>query len=277
MGLPEGRDIYIEREENDKPYVMKSSHMHDYYEMYYLMSGTHRYFINHTLYNMEPGDVILVDKSDLHMTTMISSEHYYERYLMTFNDNFVNRVCQNIDRELFLSAFKARKVHVPVSKRYAFEGLLHKLSSECDKNDEYAKYLSLSHMSEIIIFLDRCAGHNVAPFDDISVHEERIQQVCKYIIDYYNQPITLAEISKMAYMSPTYFSKKFKKVTGFGFNEYLNNVRIKMATNMLVETQYSVTEIARFCGYKDSNYFGDVFKKIMGISPSKYRKANYTF
>lgn len=226
---------------------------------------------------MEPGDVILVNKGDLHLTTMISSEHYYERYLMTFNDNFVERVSQNIDRELFMNAFEVKKVHVPVSKRYAFEALIHKLSTECERNDEYADFLAYSHMAELIIFLDRCSSHSVVPFDDISVHEERIQQVCKYIINYYNQQITLADISKMAYMSPTYFSKKFKKVTGFGFNEYLNNVRIKMATNMLVETQYSVTEIARFCGYKDSNYFGDVFKKIMGVSPSKYRKANYTF
>lgn len=277
MGLPEGRDIYIDHEENDKPYVMKHSHIHDYYEIYYLMAGTRRYFINHTLYNMEPGDVILVNKGDLHLTTMISSEHYYERYLMTFNDNFVERVSQNIDRELFMNAFEVKKVHVPVSKRYAFEALIHKLSTECERNDEYADFLAYSHMAELIIFLDRCSSHSVVPFDDISVHEERIQQVCKYIINYYNQQITLADISKMAYMSPTYFSKKFKKVTGFGFNEYLNNVRIKMATNMLVETQYSVTEIARFCGYKDSNYFGDVFKKIMGVSPSKYRKANYTF
>ena len=66
-------------------------------------------------------------------------------------------------------------------------------------------------MAELIIFLDRCSSHSVVPFDDISVHEERIQRVCKYIINYYNQQITLADISKMAYMSPTYFSKKFKK------------------------------------------------------------------
>ena len=84
MGLPEGRDLFIDREENNKPYVMKNSHIHDYYEVYYLMAGSRRYFINHTLFNMEPGDVVLVNKGDLHLTTMISSEHYYERYLMTF-------------------------------------------------------------------------------------------------------------------------------------------------------------------------------------------------
>ena len=39
MGLPEGRDIYIDHEENDKPYVMKNSHIHDYYEIYYLMAA----------------------------------------------------------------------------------------------------------------------------------------------------------------------------------------------------------------------------------------------
>ncbi|HIW56908.1 MAG TPA: AraC family transcriptional regulator [Firmicutes bacterium] len=277
MGL-ESDCINIERSEYNTPYAMKNSHMHDYYEIYYLMTGTRRYFINHTLYNLEAGDVVLVNKGDLHLTTTVSNEKYHERYLMTFNDEFVDIVCShNMDKKTFLECFNVKKIRIPVSKRYAFEALLHKLNAEHNRDDAYSKYLSYSHMSELIIFLDRCINHKIVPFEDISVHEERIQHVCKYITNYYNQQITLADISKMAYMSPTYFSKKFKKVTGFGFNEYLNNVRIKMAASMLAETQYSVTEIARFCGYKDSNYFGDVFKKLMGVSPSKYRKNNYTF
>ena len=48
-----------------------------------------------------------------------------------------------------------------------------------------------------------------------------------------------------------------------------------MAANMLVETKDSITEIATYCGYQDSNYFGDVFKKIIGVSPNKYRKEHF--
>ena len=277
MALNENEVMRVERIEETNPTTMKNSHIHDYYEIYYLMSGSRRYFINHTLYNVEPGDAILVNKGDLHLTTSISSEHYHERYLLTFSDEFVKPILQYLKEDDFMECFRSKKIHIAASKRYAFEALLHKLNAEFEKKDIYSDFLSKTHMAELLIFLNRSSKHRVVPFDDITVHEERIQDVCKYIMNYYNQPITLAEISKMAYMSPTYFSKKFKKVTGFGFNEYLNNVRIKMAANMLIETQYSVTEIARFCGYKDSNYFGDVFKKIMNVSPSKYRKSNYTF
>ena len=111
MGLPEGRDIYIDHE--GKRQALCDEEFHTYTittKSTILWQAQRRYFINHTLYNMEPGDVILVNKGDLHLTTMISSEHYYERYLMTFNDNFVERVSQNIDRELFMNAFEVKKV-----------------------------------------------------------------------------------------------------------------------------------------------------------------------
>jgi AraC-like DNA-binding protein len=77
-------------------------------------------------------------------------------------------------------------------------------------------------------------------------------------------------------MSSTYFSKKFKKVTGFGFKEYVNNIRLKEASNLLLETKYSITNIALKCGFTDSNYFGDFFKKMKGVSPNKYRKNKGT-
>ena len=73
-------------------------------------------------------------------------------------------------------------------------------------------------------------------------------------------------------MSSTYFSKKFKEVTGFGFKEYILNIRMKKACLLLLETKLSVTEIAYETGFNDSNYFGDVFKRIKGVSPLKYRK-----
>ena len=73
-------------------------------------------------------------------------------------------------------------------------------------------------------------------------------------------------------MSPAYFSRKFKSVTGFGFKEYLTNIRIREAAQLLINTGKSVTDIALECGFGDGNYFGDAFKKIKGISPRDFRK-----
>ena len=58
--LPEGNTMYIEKLEEPGNTSMSSSHMHDYYEIYYLSSGKRRYFINHTLYDMDCGDVVFV-------------------------------------------------------------------------------------------------------------------------------------------------------------------------------------------------------------------------
>lgn len=157
-----------------------------------------------------------------------------------------------------------------------FNMLLHKAETKIKQDNIYSQYIAKLNILELLVNINKFSTKNNTPLmDDLTVYEDRIQEVCRYICNYYNKPISLNEMAKIAYMSPTYFSKKFKRVTGFGFNEYLNNVRIKMATSLLMETQSSITEIATFCGYQDSNYFGDVFKKIIGISPNKYRKEHY--
>ncbi|OYP47874.1 hypothetical protein CG709_03195 [Lachnotalea glycerini] len=79
--------------------------------------------------------------------------------------------------------------------------------------------------------------------------------------------------ASQANMSATYFSRKFKNVTGFGFKEYLCKIRLTEASKLLLETNQSITEVAFSCGFSDSNYFGDVFRKLKGVSPLQYRKT----
>lgn len=273
--LPEGKTMYIEKLEEPGNTSMSSSHMHDYYEIYYLSSGKRRYFINHTLYDMDCGDVVFVNAGDIHKTQSINNGDIYERYLITFSHEFVKKVSPIIPEDQLLKCFEAKKTHIAAPNIHNFNSLLRKLENECRYNDDYNTQLCTIHLMELLVNLNKNAlQKNIRITDDLTEYEDRIQSVCRYICNYYNRPINLEEIAKIAYMSPTYFSKKFKKVTGFGFNEYLNSVRVKMAINMLLETRYSITEIAMYCGYQDSNYFGDVFRKMTGISPSAYRKQH---
>jgi YesN/AraC family two-component response regulator len=275
--LTEGQMLIVEKLEERADISMTSSHIHDYYEIYYLSGGKRRYFINHTLYDIDCGDVILVDKGDIHRTQISESGEKYERYLIHFSQELVNKIDPLIPENELLKCFETKKLHVSAPSMHNFNSLLRKLENECKYDDAFNRQLCTVHFIELMINLNKFSSQkNLRLTDDLTEYEDRIQSVCKYICNYYNRPINLEEIAKIAYMSPTYFSKKFKKVTGFGFNEYLNSVRVKMAINMLLETRYSITEIAMYCGYQDSNYFGDVFRKMTGMSPSAYRKQHIT-
>lgn len=106
----------------------------------------------------------------------------------------------------------------------------------------------------------------------INVRDADIQQATRYIYQNFQRPISLEDAAEVASLSPTYFSKKFKLVTGMGFKEYLNYVRLKHAQTALLTTSNTITDIALECGFNDGNYFKDLFRKVYGRSPREYRK-----
>ena len=84
-----------------------------------------------------------------------------------------------------------------------------------------------------------------------------------------------SSVAAKSFVSPEHLSRSFKAEIGQGFSEYLSEVRLKEAQKLLEgEQKLSVSEIAYKCGFNDSNYFSDKFKKRYGISPLQYRKAS---
>ena len=89
---------------------------------------------------------------------------------------------------------------------------------------------------------------------------------------YKRQPLTLEEVAGYCNLSPTYFSRKFRLITGQTFKEHVNYIRLRQATQMLLMTDNSITKIAMLCGFGSSNYFKDLFRASTGRSPREYRK-----
>jgi AraC-like DNA-binding protein len=99
----------------------------------------------------------------------------------------------------------------------------------------------------------------------------KIQQAVRYINDNYRTDIRLAAVAREAGMSPSHFSRIFRKVMGLSYQEYLNSRRITKAKNLLRTSPRSITEIAISLGFADSTGFGRIFKKLTGQTPSAYR------
>ena len=99
-----------------------------------------------------------------------------------------------------------------------------------------------------------------------------IEKAKSYIRDSYRKDISLDEVSREVDISPYYFSKLFKQETGGNFIEYLTEVRLRNARELLKDSQLSIKEICGESGYSDPNYFSRIFKKYEGVTPSEFRE-----
>ncbi|MFN8239510.1 MAG: AraC family transcriptional regulator [Bacteroidales bacterium] len=100
---------------------------------------------------------------------------------------------------------------------------------------------------------------------------KKLTDVFSYIRENYSRQISLKEVSDIAHMSPFAFSRFFKKNSGAGFVEYLNQVRTNKACYLLRETELQVQDIAIDCGFASISNFNKQFRKTVGLSPRDYR------
>ena len=98
-----------------------------------------------------------------------------------------------------------------------------------------------------------------------------LQKAIEYIKAHYTMPITLNELAEHTYVSTYYLSPMFKKELGKNFVEYLNEIRIEKAKQLLKDTQYKTYEIAEIVGIQDPHYFSKIFKKYVNMTPTEFK------
>lgn len=123
-----------------------------------------------------------------------------------------------------------------------------------------------SILQEIIIHIKGV----LAESDD---EQNKVNEIIKYIDNHYEEHLELIEIAKVFNFNYYYLSSYFNTHSKEGFNEYLNKIRVKKACELLKNSSIAVAEVSNSVGYSDHSYFCRVFKKIVGITPSKYRRS----
>ena len=103
---------------------------------------------------------------------------------------------------------------------------------------------------------------------------DALKPVLEYIDANYASPITLADLSRLAGMSPKYFCRFFRAAVHRTPMDYLNYYRIERACCLLGSTDLPVTEAAYRCGFNDSSYFVKTFRKYMGVTPGVYSRRS---
>ncbi len=262
--------ITIEKMHEKKANDMPHQHFHPCYELYFLLSGRRRYFIGHTIFDVQPGDVVLIPPNELHQTTAPHNQGY-DRYVVYFYEDVIQELLDSLGQDLVLSFFSKGCFMLSPELANDIQKSLEQIAGEENSQDRYSALIAKNLLLKILLNLFR---NGTPKNSENSAGTHKIQDAACYISENYASSITLEEVAAIACLEKTYFSKQFKKLTGFGFYEYLLQTRIKAAEQLLQLTSLNMSEISEQCGFSGSNYFGDAFRKLKGMSPSQYRKLH---
>lgn len=262
----------------DVPSTMARPHSHNSYEIYFLIKGARRYFIQDALYSLVPGNLILIQPNVIHRTLPCEDDKH-ERLLINFNMETLKPYTKVFEGMNFFEVFenKGPLIQVGDSCQEQLADKMKKVFELYTAGGEEVKKASMVFTVMEILMLINEKGHSKqleSPLADDNSEEihKRILDVVKYINGYYHEPLTIKSLAGLFYISHFYLSRHFHQVTGFYFKEYLNQVRIKEAKELILNTDFKIHEIALKVGYENQTHFGRVFKGLTGVTPLTYRK-----
>lgn len=112
--------------------------------------------------------------------------------------------------------------------------------------------------------------------DETSTEHQIVELALKFMYEHYHEPITQPIVAQHLGITPNYLSTLFAHSSYKGFAECLNKIRVQRACNYFADNQMKAYEVAFRVGFHDEKYFSNVFKKIMGVRPSQYRRVGAT-
>lgn len=148
-----------------------------------------------------------------------------------------------------------------------------KLFGGCSEvQDEVGLLQTMYKQAEIAINRSKNEKHYGCMFFDTQASLFNIDHVLDYIQQNYRESISLQEIAAKLFISDSYFSRMFKQYTGKKFIDYLTEIRVNKAKELLIHTPLKTNEISRLVGYNDQRYFSQIFKKMTNFTPTEYKQ-----
>lgn len=253
-------------------------HSHDSIEIVVILKGKGKFLIQEKEYEVEEGNVILLNPGTIHCSCPDPGESPAECYLGFTDVEFKD--C----REDFMPLFQDYKMIAKLP-----DGLKNELIHLCAAIDREAnacepgRYFMLkAYLIQVICLLERYRRQEAEIAkkkehgDGCEFHSMNkkyiIRRITEYMEEHYQEKISLDRIAANMYLSSYYISKLFKSETGDTPINYLISLRMKKAKELLDSSpEASIQSVAAAVGYEDAYHFSKLFKKYYGISPLYYK------
>ncbi len=240
---------------NSKYIVSRKSY--DSFLILYIKKGTGFVSTCNTSSSFTEGQVILIDCYEPHSYRSSGNlEFYWLHFDGVSSREYFNAITSNYGNIITL------KDEVYFEKY--IKKILENYSDKQSINEALVSKYITNLLTELIT-----ANNSIESSND---HSDVIDEAISYITSNLNKSLTLNEISSSVSISPFYFTRLFKKETGYTPHEYIIITRINSAKFYLKSTPLPVKEICFNCGFSSESSFCTCFKKVVGMTPSEFRE-----
>ena len=261
-------------------------HIHDCMQLWYVLSDSCIQNFNGKSFVQKRGDFLIVPPFFPHNIDTRNSGNI-QFVICEFSEGFVSDLFQNDKDNLFFNFMYLKPLLANAALMHPFltfneettlqtEALLGELLHEYQTISEFSlSYIRMTLIKLLTLLVEEYA--KISSVEDTylySKYRNSIQKAHDFIDEHYTQNIRLQEVCKIAMMSVSPFSRIFKQITGKSFTDYVNYLRICRARKLLSETDMPLIEICLDCGFCDSAYFSNIFKRMTGVTPGTFRKTS---
>lgn len=263
----------------ESPCLDSSWHYHPQYELIYTSKSNGIRFVGDSVSQFFPGDLVLVGANLPHLWRndpsyyKEGSEKKVKTVVLKFMKDFMGEgtfknpefagINQMLEQSKFGVCFGKE-----IGKKFHDEILgIVKLSPA----EQMIKFLHLLYQLSLTENKQVLSSTDMRQYSSEPSH--RLDKVLKYISDNYADSISLKDVADIACMTTTSFCRFFKRMTNKSFTQFLNEVRVRNASRLLLEDDLTVSEVCYRVGYNSITNFYMQFKQIMGTTPKDYRVA----
>lgn len=254
---------------NRDPYFRTMEfHAHDFLELYYFLDGSVTYYIEDQVYDLCPGDLLIIPAGKMHRPVIANEHAAYERMVLWITPQYLQSIDSPAgDLQKNLQKVGEHGYCVPFrGDETVFVTALLKKLLYMQNNDTDPKFCT----GAVELYL-WTIFRSYGVIDTTHRNETQvIPQVIRYITEHFSEPLTLEDIAAEFFVSKSYLNRHFKAYTNSTVYAYIMALRLTHARRMLREGTPAV-EAGRECGFSDYSTFYKAFKTQTGLSPQQFK------
>ncbi len=246
---------------------MTNYHYHTAYELYFLEQGYHNVLVNDSILDVAAYDVLLYRPNTFHKSIrrkgcIRTCIYFTDRFLhLYFTDPAISSLLRCFETELIT----LNKEIFPKVKK-----IMLLLEKEDVNNPNNRIFI---YLADILNILND--NRNSFTSDHVPSVLKNLSPILSYINQNYSKINNIEDISNQFYISKFYLCHIFKESTGITLIQYLNKIRIQNACSLLIRTNRTISDIGAACGFNSSMYFCKIFKRVLSVTPSEFRKNTF--